>query len=185
VTFDLTGQLLIAMPKVSETIFSNSLLFMCAHNCDGAMGIVINKPLQTNLKAVLAQLNIDSSSCPMNNACMYYGGPVSTDRVFVLHRPSKKWASTASITTDVSLSTSLDILEDISQDKGPSEVLISVGHAGWKPGQLEDEFRENAWLSVPCNPELIFNVSAGEKVSGAIETLGIQNGTLSEYCGQA
>ncbi len=184
-SFNLTGQLLIAMPTLSETLFSGSLLFVCAHNHEGAMAIIINRPLKTKLEEMLERLNIKSDHCPKKHITVHYGGPICSDHGFILHRPLKKWASTIKVSNNVYLTTSLDALKDISCGKGPKEIFVSVGYAGWAPGQLENEFLENAWLNVPSEPKLIFNTPSDERINSAVSALGIGKDTLSSYSGQA
>ena len=182
---DLTGQFLIAMPTLEDPRFQKSVTYICAHNKEGAMGIVINKPLDLRLNAMLSQLNIETNNANLTEQKVFYGGPVHSDRGFVLHRKSGPWESTISVCEDVSVSTSRDILKAISLGTGPVENLVALGYAGWEAGQLEDEISQNAWLSGPANLAVAFRTPITERWKLAALQLGVNLAQMSTEIGHA
>jgi putative transcriptional regulator len=181
----LTNQLLIAMPGLQDPNFSRTVTYMCEHTDAGAMGIVINRPMDIRLGDVLAQLDIKSADSQVRDALVYLGGPVQPDRGFVLHGGGHSFDSTLSITPDISVTTSKDILEAIAAGRGPKQVLVALGYAGWGGGQLEDEMSANAWLSGPADTSIIFNVPAEARWQAAAQLLGIDLNLLSGEAGHA
>lgn len=182
----LDGKLLIAMPGMGDNRFDKSLIYMCAHSEDGAMGLIINKPAaDLQFSDLLDQLDITpTQSCrPIE---VHFGGPVEHGRGFVLH--SKDYVaedSTLQVNDDFGMTATLDILEDISQGNGPNSCLLALGYAGWGPGQLESEIRENGWLTCDADAALIFSDDSKAKWTGAIESLGIDPRLLSAEGGSA
>lgn len=182
----LDGKLLIAMPGMGDNRFDKTLIYMCAHSEDGAMGLIINKPaVDLQFSDLLEQLEITpTQSCrPIE---VHFGGPVEHGRGFVLH--SKDYIaedSTLQVNDDFGMTATLDILEDISQGNGPDSCLLALGYAGWGPGQLESEIRENGWLTCDADEALIFSDDNKAKWSGAIESLGIDPRLLSAKGGSA
>ncbi len=181
---DLTGQLLIAMPGMGDPRFEHSVVFMCSHGEDGAMGLIVNKPADVKLAELLGQLEIDGSSSV--DAPVFYGGPVETARGFVLH--SSEYASklyTMDVPGGFGMTATLDVLEDIAQGRGPAKSLMMLGYAGWGPGQLEGEIGMNGWLTTEATQGLVFGVESAAKWSAALESLGVDPLTLSASAGRA
>ena len=182
---DLTHHFLIAMPGMADPHFAGTLTYVCEHNGDGALGIVDNRPTDMTMGALFKQINIDLESHDLAERPVMFGGPVQTDRGFVLHRPIGKWQSSLAVREGVSLTTSRDILEACAAGEGPPELIVSLGYAGWTAGQLEQEMGSNAWLSVQADPQILFDAPYGERVDRALALLGIELGSLSEEAGHA
>jgi len=184
-TFDLTNQFLIAMPTMVDPNFSRSVTYVCAHNDDGAMGIVINRPLELQLGEVFAQMDIAYTDDRSGEQTIYQGGPVHQDRGFIIHRPATQWDSTIHITDELAVSTSRDILEAMSAGEGPRDTLVALGYAGWGAGQLEQEMSQNAWLSGPASAEIIFRTEAAKRWETAAAIMGVDLASLSSDVGHA
>lgn len=184
-TQSLTNQFLIAMPGLADPNFSRTVTYICEHNAQGAMGIVVNRPINLHLGEMLDQLQIPASSVDARELPIYLGGPVQTDRGFVLHSGDRVWDSTLRITPHVSVTTSKDILEAIAQGHGPAYALIALGYAGWSGGQLEDEISANAWLSGPASDEILFLTPAEQRWHAAARLLGVDMDLLSMDAGHA
>jgi putative transcriptional regulator len=182
---NLTNHFLIAMPGLEDPNFFHTVTYICEHNSDGAMGIVINRPMDLQLADIFEQLEIEISSPSIREQPVYLGGPVQSDRGFVLHDSSTEWNSTLRINSEISVTTSLDILEAIASDKGPSENLVALGYAGWGAGQLEEELAQNAWLSGPAKSEIIFQRASDERWQAAADLLGVDLNLLSSDTGHA
>ena len=185
-TDGLTGKLLIAMPGMGDPRFEHSVVYMCAHSDDGAMGLIINKPApELNFNDLLEQLDIpqseDSKKIKVN-----FGGPVENGRGFVLHSADYNGnASTLKVSDSVGMTATLDILEDISRGCGPSSAFLALGYAGWGPGQLEGELQHNGWLTCDAPLDLIFDPDATTKWERALGILGIDPLLLSSTGGRA
>lgn len=184
-SFNLTNHFLIAMPALDDPNFARTVTFVCAHNEDGAMGIVINRPLELDLGEVLQQLNLEASDPGINTQTVYAGGPVHRDRGFVIHRPARNFGSTIRVSDDIAVSTSREILAAISRGEGPDETLIALGYAGWSAGQLEQEMQQNAWLSGPATLDVLFHAPAERRWTGAAALLGVDLSLLSGDVGHA
>ena len=184
---NLTNHFLIAMPNMADPRFAKSLTFVCEHNEQGALGLVVNRPTDMTLEALFEQIEIPVENQAVKGIPVYFGGPVQVDRGFVLHRPIGGWQSTLSINGQVGLTTSKDILQALSQGEGPGldNVLVSLGYAGWAPGQLEQELGQNAWLTVEAQPSVIFELPSAERFIAAMELLGFDPARLSEETGHA
>jgi putative transcriptional regulator len=182
---NLTNHFLIAMPSLRDPNFEKTVTYICAHNKDGAMGIVINKPLNIDLGEILEQMDIPANNPTTNKELIFHGGPVHTDRGFILHQTSNQWDSSIVVSDDMCITTSKDILEAIATGKGPKESLIALGYAGWGEGQLEQEIMDNAWLSGPADLDIIFNTPYEKCWYSAAEHLGIDIGKLSHDIGHA
>ena len=182
---NLTNQFLIAMPGMADPYFSKTLTLICEHSDKGAIGLVINKPIDVSLGNLFEQVNIDLQDEALRMETVYFGGPVLVDRGFVLHQPLSDWHSTLKINDDTGLTTSKDILEAMAIGKGPGRVLVTLGYAGWAPGQLEDEIKRNGWLSVAANNRIIFDVPAEQRLDAAMALLGLNYGNLSDVAGHA
>jgi putative transcriptional regulator len=183
-TVNLTRQFLIAMPAMADPNFSRTLTFICEHNERGALGIVVNRPIDVTLGALFRQVDIALEDCPLADQPVYYGGPVQFDHGFVLHRPVGSWKSTLPV-GDIGLTTSRDILEAMAKGEGPRDQLVALGYAGWAPGQLEDEIKRNGWLTVTADLGLIFGTPAEERYERAMKVLGVSAANLSEEAGHA
>ncbi|HET6265756.1 MAG TPA: YqgE/AlgH family protein [Usitatibacter sp.] len=183
-TINLTSHFLIAMPAMSDPNFSRTLTFVCEHNERGALGIVVNRPIEVTLAALFRQVEIDLPASPLATQPVFFGGPVQFDHGFVLHRPVGAWKSTLPV-GEIGLTTSRDILEAMARGQGPGEQLVALGYAGWAPGQLEDEIQRNGWLTVAADVDLIFNVPPEARYDAAMHALGINAVNLSEEAGHA
>ena len=181
----LEGQLLLAMPALADPNFYRSVVLVCEHGEEGALGLIVNRPMQLELGEVLAQLNLDSSHEDINRLPVYSGGPVETQRGFVIHDDVGGFADSLSIGGAMAVSSSSDILGAISERRGPDHFMVVLGYAGWGPGQLENELRENAWLSVPASSGLIFEVPVNELWRKAAIQIGVDPLQLSSGSGQA
>jgi putative transcriptional regulator len=187
---NLSGHFLIAMPAMTDPYFARSVTFICEHNQDGAMGVVINRPIDMKLDALFEQINLELDNNSFAEKSVHFGGPVQIDRGFVLHQPAGDWDSTIAIHGETALTTSKDILEAVANGQGPEKILVTLGYAGWGAGQLEQEMAQNAWLSVKPNDiqsqdKVIFDTPNEEKFTAAIGLLGIDLATLSEEAGHA
>ena len=189
----LDGQLLIAMPSMGDPRFSRSVIYVCAHSSEGAMGIIINQrapnisfaELLEQLKIVPSEERISLPSA-LNAMDVHLGGPVETVRGFVLHSADYfKAESTLPINDTVCLTATIDILRDIAKGSGPAQALLALGYAGWAPGQLEDEIQSNGWLNCPANPELVFDPAIDRKYSKALDSLGVDPSRLVSDSGHA
>jgi putative transcriptional regulator len=182
---DLTNHFLIAMPAMADPYFSKSVTYICEHNEQGALGIVINRPIELSLQALLEQVDIPLQVPALAERSIHFGGPVQTDRGFVLHRPAGEWASTLTVGGEIGLTTSKDILEALAQGKGPEQFFITLGYAGWAPGQLEHEIAQNAWLNVPADLGILFDLPVEARFDAAMRLLGLDLANLSEDAGHA
>jgi putative transcriptional regulator len=183
-TINLTRHFLIAMPAMADPNFSRTLTFVCEHNERGALGIVVNRPIEVTLGALFKQVEIPLEDSPLAGQPVFYGGPVQFDHGFVLHRPLGTWKSTLPV-GEIGLTTSRDILEAMAGGHGPSEQLVALGYAGWGAGQLEDEILRNGWLTVAADVDLIFGVPPDERYDAAMKMLGVNAANLHEEAGHA
>lgn len=182
---DLSHHFLIAMPAMTDPFFAKSLTYVCEHNEQGALGIVVNRPISLTLKELFAQVEVPLQPEGLQDVPVHFGGPVQTDRGFVLHQPRGEWQSTLSIKDKVGLTTSKDILMALGEGKGPDKLLVTLGYAGWSEGQLEQELAQNAWLTVEANEHILFELSAEERLPAALTLLGVDYASLSEDAGHA
>jgi putative transcriptional regulator len=192
---NLTGQFLIAMPSMTDPYFSKTLTFICTHNQDGAMGVVVNRPIDLNVETLFKQMKLEIEFSPTHEPSflekpLYFGGPVQQERGFILHNPQEEYNSTIVVNNQVALTTSRDILEAAANNRGPEKMLIALGYAGWTAGQLEDEMRRNAWLSLDATntqdlQSLIFDIPNQEKFESAMRMMGLNLANLSEVAGHA
>ena len=183
-TVDLTQHFLIAMPNMADPHFARSLTFICEHNDQGALGLVVNRPTELTLSKLLERVNITTHDERCRSLPIHFGGPVQLDRGFVLHHPLGQWQSTLAVGA-VGLTTSKDILEAVARGEGPDRLLITLGYAGWAAGQLESELAQNAWLTVAADHEVLFNTPAEERLPRAMKLLGIDFASLSDTAGHA
>jgi putative transcriptional regulator len=182
---NLTQHFLIAMPAMVDPNFARSLTFVCEHNDQGALGIVVNRPTEMNLHALLEQVSIAPGTDEFKSVAVHFGGPVQVDRGFVLHTPVGEWQSTLAVGPEIGLTSSKDILQAVARGEGPGQILVTLGYAGWAPGQLEHELAQNAWLTVQAKREVIFDLPPEERLPAAMSLLGIDYAKLSEVAGHA
>ena len=178
------GQLLIATPVIGSGFFNRSLTYLCHHDAEGAMGIVINQHLDLALSDMLEHLDIESIS-DLSDCPVLAGGPVGTEQGFVLHRGGPEWEGSQSVGEDLSLTTSRDILCALALGDGPEDYLVALGYAGWGPGQLEQEVSGNSWLTVPADQGILFHVATNDKLTAAGQQLGIDIDLLTAQAGHA
>lgn len=181
----LSNHFLVALPSLATGIFARSITYLCEHDRHGAMGIVVNHPLDMQIDEILAQLNLGS---PAKGAAdtILAGGPVHTDRGFVLHsRDDTSWDDSLAVSDSIALTTSMDILIAIADNKGPKHKLIALGYAGWEAGQLEQELLDDAWLCIPAKDNILFNTPTELRLDAALAELGIQYAQLSADSGHA
>ncbi|MBU0753141.1 MAG: YqgE/AlgH family protein [Gammaproteobacteria bacterium] len=184
---NLTHHFLIAMPAMADPNFSRTLTYICEHNAEGALGIVVNRPTDMDLATLFERVDIPlaTGGHAFSGLPVYFGGPVQTDRGFVLHRPIGSWQSTLKVDHSIALTSSRDILQSMSESGEPGEVLVTLGYAGWSAGQLEWELSQNAWLTVAADPRILFDVPAAERLPAAMQLLGVDFASLSEVAGHA
>jgi len=182
-TVNLTHNFLIAMPGMVDPNFNGTLTYICDHSEQGALGVVVNRPIDLDLSTLFEQIGLSLPE-PLHDKIVYFGGPVQTERGFVLHTP-QTFSSTLTVNDAVSLTTSKDILEAVSQGTGPEKFMVSLGYAGWAAGQLEEEIKQNAWLSVAASPQVIFDLAPEERLPAAMKLLGIDFASLSDEAGHA
>ena len=204
--FTLANHFLIAMPQMADPRFSGTVIYVCEHSPQGALGLVINRPTELTLATLFERVDIDldsesdatsqdqsqnhsrhpSRSAALLNSPVYAGGPVQTDRGFVLHDPTDtEYGSTLNVDGGLTLTTSRDVLEALAGGTGPGRVLVALGYTGWDEGQLDDEMARNAWLTVPADPNIIFDVPNEARFNAAIGLLGFNPAMLSGEAGHA
>lgn len=183
---NLKDNFLISMPSLGESQYKNTIIYLCHQGEYGSMGIVLNHEYDMDLKTMFSHLNIPCDDHTPNQK-IYHGGPVQNDRGFILHpyQAEDSWLSSYQVSDELSLTSSLDILELISTGRGPSSVFMALGYIGWGPGELEQEIIDNLWLSCPANLDIIFNVPAAEKMQAAASQLGVDLELLSNHSGNA
>jgi len=180
----LKNHLLIAMPSLTDLNFSHSVTLLCEHNEDGAMGIVINQPLDFSTSELLEHMEIPATQSQNINP-VFAGGPVQVDRGFVIHRAHKLWKSSITLEKDISITTSSDILHAIAKHEINDEAFIALGYAGWEAGQLEQEIIDNAWLTVAVDPQIIFATDIDLRWEKSMQLLGFDANNLSNFAGHA
>ena len=181
----LTGQLLVAMPAMSDPRFERSVIYMCAHTEDGAMGLVINRELDTiSFPDLLEQIGIEAAP-PENAIRILFGGPVEQSRGFVLHSSDYKLDGTLEVDGSIALTASVDILKAIAEGDGPAQRLLALGYAGWGPGQLEGEIQQNGWLHAPADLDLVFGLDLESRWEASLASIGINPSALSGEAGHA
>lgn len=181
----LTNQFLIAMPGLEDPNFYHSVTYVCEHNAEGALGLVVNRPLDMQLGEILQHIHLEDAQLQARQLPVHLGGPVQQDRGFILHEPLGHWEATLKVTDRIGVTSSVDILQAIARNEGPERVLIALGYAGWGAGQLEQEMAENAWLTGPADPEILFRTPDEERWRAAARSLGIDLNLLSGDTGHA
>lgn len=184
--FDLSGQLLIAMPGMGDPRFAHSVIYVCAHSEDGAMGLIVNKPTpEIHFSDLLSQLEINVGA-GMRDIRVHFGGPVEQSRGFVLHSTDYEGdVSTLQVDDDMAMTATMDVLEELAAGRGPASILMTLGYAGWGPGQLEAEIGDNGWLTAQSRADLVFGRASEHKWTGALKSIGIDPLTLSATAGRA
>lgn len=182
---NLTNHFLIAMPGMADPYFSKTLTFICEHNEKGALGLVVNKPIDVTLGNLFEQVEIPLQDAALAEQSIFFGGPVQVDRGFVLHEPQGAWSSSLKVGEHIAITTSKDILEAMARGEGPTRQLVTLGYAGWSAGQLEDEIKLNGWLTVEADPETLFGLPPEERLTAAMGKLGLNFGNLSDQAGHA
>jgi putative transcriptional regulator len=184
---NLTNQFLIAMPNMVDPTFSGTVVYLCDHSERGALGLVINRPTDIDLQSLFNRIDLKLEIEPLQHLPVYFGGPVQTERGFVLHEPIEgtTYTSSMSVPGGLEMTTSKDVLEAVASGTGPSRFLLTLGHAGWGAGQLEEELGKNGWLTVAADPSVIFDVPAEDRMSAALSLLGINPSMLSGEAGHA
>ncbi len=181
----LTHHFLIAMPHMADPRFMHSLIYVCDHSEEGAMGLVVNQLSGLSMSDILEQTSpeLDVPS-DIADIPVYSGGPIQTERGFVLHRGTRRWEATLDLGF-IQLTTSRDILFDMVNGQGPEESLVALGYAGWEPGQLDQELGDNAWLSCPADHHILFGMPSEQRLGAAARTLGIDLSLLTSQAGHA
>lgn len=182
---NLTDNFLIAMPSLEDLYFSHALVYICEHNENGALGIIVNRPIDMTLAGLFEKIDIKLDTQNLNNLPVYFGGPVQLDRGFVLHRPVGQWQSTLTVNDEVGLTSSRDVLTSVGSAGFPSEIIVTLGYSGWDAGQLEAELAQNSWLTVPAKNSILFDLPPEERLPAAMQKLGISFTQLSDVAGHA
>lgn len=185
----LANHFLIAMPSMLDPMFGGTVIYLCEHNADGALGVIINKPTDMTMEVLFERIDLKLEIRPnqrlMAEKPVMFGGPVQVERGFVLHTPLDQFSSMIRVTDEIALTTSKDILEAVASGKGPGKFLVSLGCAGWSAGQLEDEIIKNGWLTVDADPSIIFDLPIAERFVAAVKLLGIDPMMLTGEAGHA
>lgn len=184
---DLTNQFLIAMPGMKDDNFAGTVVYLCEHNDKGALGLVINKPIDITLKNLFEKVELPLQRAELAAQPVFFGGPVQTERGFVLHEGQGEdgYSSTLNIPGGLAMTTSKDVLEAVSDGAGPKRLLITLGCSGWSAGQLEDELGRNGWLTVGADPAIIFDTPVEQRYGRALALLGVDPRMLSQEAGHA
>jgi putative transcriptional regulator len=181
----LTNQLLIAMPTLGDPNFSQTVTLVCDHSERGALGLIVNRPLPMRMSEIFEQLEIEIPGGAVGERQVLRGGPMQTDRGFVVHRAHGEWDSTLKVSATLHVTTSRDILSAMARGEGPADAVVALGYAGWEGGQLEDEIRANAWLSAPVDAGLIFELPFESRWQAAGRLIGVDLARISPIAGNA
>lgn len=181
----LTNHFLIAMPSLLDPHFERTVTLICRHNDEGALGIVVNRTTDLRLNDIFTQLDLHPTDVPERDMPVHYGGPVQGERGLVLHDAGKDWAATISVGPTLGLTMSKDVLEAISEQRGPPRCLPLLGFAGWESGQLEQEMSQNVWLTTPVDESIIFDVPIEDRWTQAAKLVGVNISTMSSEVGHA
>lgn len=175
---------LVATPRLQDGLFGHSIAYLCEHDEEGAMGIVVNRPLELKLVDMLDHLELETEL--IGDELVMAGGPVSIERGFVLHRDDgRQWDSSLDLRPGIKLTSSVDIMQAIARNEGPRDRVVLLGYSGWGPGQLEQEIQDNAWLTLPADDPILFDTPHEKRVDAALEKLGISFAQLSSIAGHA
>lgn len=183
----LANHFLIAMPSMLDPIFGGAVVYMCEHNEDGALGVIINKPTDMMMPTLLERIDlpVGVEAGRMAGQPVMFGGPVQVERGFVLHAPFGEFSSMMKVTEDIILTTSKDVLETVAATGGPAHLLVTLGCAGWSAGQLEEEITRNGWLTVQADPTVLFELPVEDRFVAALKLLGIDPMMLTGEAGHA
>lgn len=182
----LANQFLIAMPSLNDGFFERTVTYVCEHDDEGAMGIVVNKATNISLNKLLLEIEVGNGENPaLADHSVLSGGPVQTDRGFVLHKGGREWSSSLKLEHDIVVTTSKDILENLGHEQGPDDFILTLGYAGWSAGQLEQELADNSWLTIDADPAIIFNTPVEQRWEKAVQILGIDVEQLTAFAGHA
>jgi len=194
-SLNLTNHFLIAMPSMLDPVFGGTVVYLCEHNANGALGVVINKPTDMTMQVLFDRIDLKLEISPgaggldfddpMAERPVMFGGPVQVERGFVLHTPVKQYSSTLRVTDQIAMTTSKDVLEEVAHGNGPQRILVSLGCSGWSAGQLESEIVRNGWLTVAADPAIIFELPIAERFAAAVNLLGISPYMLTAESGRA
>lgn len=188
-TINLTNQFLIAMPSMADGNFAGAVVYMCEHTENGALGLVINRPIDIKLKNLFDKVDLHLDRDDLSERPVYFGGPVQTERGFVLHESLGEdgghYSSTLKIPGGLEMTTSRDVLEALSHGAGPKKVFITLGYAGWSAGQLEEEISRNGWLTVDAASDIIFDTPVEQRYDKALSLLGVERSFLMSEAGHA
>ena len=185
---NLANHFLIAMPSIQDPIFGGTVVYVCEHNEKGVLGVVINKPTDMTMEVLFDRVDLKLAPgmrSSVTDQPIMFGGPVQDDRGFVLHSPGGRYSSSLTVTDDVAFTTSIDVLEAVASGAGPARMLVSIGYAGWSPGQLEEELSRNGWLTVGADAHVLFDLPIEERYNAAIKLLGIDPMMLATEAGHA
>jgi putative transcriptional regulator len=194
-SMNLANHFLIAMPSILDPVFSGTVVYLCQHNANGALGLVINKSTDMSMEVLFDRIDLNLKFIPVQSESepnslvtgknVMFGGPIQVERGFVLHRPDKNYLSTLKVTDHVAITTSKDVMEEVAHGSGPQQIMFSLGCAGWSAGQLENEIIHNDWLTVTADPEIIFDAPISERFTAAVNLLGISPYMLTTEFGRA
>ncbi len=184
-TDSLANQLLIAMPGMADPNFSSTVTLICEHNAEGALGIVINRPLSLKLGGLFEQMDVDDADPRAAADPVLMGGPVGPQRGFVLHESTHSYENSVVISNAINLTLSRDVLDAMASGEGPRKSLVALGYAGWEPGQLEAEILANSWLNVTATPDIVFDLPFADRWSAAAKSLGVDISRLAPDAGHA
>lgn len=185
---NLANHFLIAMPSMQDPVFGGTVVYVCEHNENGVLGVVINKPTDMTMQVLFDRIDLklqEGSREAVVNEPIMFGGPVQDDRGFVLHTPGARYSSSLTVTDDVAFTTSIDVLEAVAAGDGPQRMLVSIGYSGWSPGQLEDEISRNGWLTVGADPRILFDMPVEDRYMAAMKLLGFDPLMLTSEVGHA
>ncbi|MET3133706.1 putative transcriptional regulator [Oxalobacteraceae bacterium GrIS 1.11] len=185
---NLANHFLIAMPAMEDPIFGGAVVYVCEHNENGVLGVVINKPTDMTMQVLFERIDLKLSAgldMPIVNEPIMFGGPVQDDRGFVLHTPGARYSSSLTVTKDIAFTTSIDVLEAVANGAGPRRLLVSIGYSGWSPGQLEDEIGRNGWLTVGADADILFDLPIEDRYVAAMKLLGVDPLMLASEAGHA
>lgn len=185
---NLANHFLIAMPAMQDPVFGGTVVYVCEHNENGVLGVVINKPTDMTMQVLFERIDLEPApnlAPAIVDEPIMFGGPVQDDRGFVLHTPGARYSSSLTVTDDVAFTTSIDVLEAVARGAGPDRMLVSIGYSGWSPGQLEDEISRNGWLTVGADAHILFEVPVEERYFAAMKLLGFDPLMLASEAGHA
>jgi putative transcriptional regulator len=185
---NLANHFLIAMPAMQDPVFGGTVVYVCEHNENGVLGVVINKPTDMTMQVLFERIDLEPEahlSPTIVDEPIMFGGPVQDDRGFVLHTPGARYSSSLTVTEEVAFTTSIDVLEAVARGDGPERMLVSIGYSGWSPGQLEDEISRNGWLTVGADASILFDLPVEERYFAAMKLLGFDPLMLASEAGHA